>query len=280
MTISETLLRLRWAKWLSAAVSVLMVCLLATSCDEEAIDVEEVNKQTIFVYMPWSGSNNDSGLYECFLANLDSIEAAIINKGGLDKSRLVVFLSESATSSKLYEVRYDKNQGLSHKELKNYSGHDYTTVEGLTRIFNDVQGAAYALNYALIAGGHGTGWTVCVCVCACVCVCVCVVYEIYVRIICIFTPSFHDVLLVFLTSLLIFFTIEIDERLHETKRGQKIRVDKQLFFVVVAAIDEEPHAEVPQQPAQLLIAEAAECRPLVGMNHQDLRFVHSQGRYF
>lgn len=159
MTISETLLLPRWAKWLSTAVSVLMVCLLATSCDEEAIDVEEVNKQTIFVYMPWSGSNNDSGLYECFLVNLDSIEAAITRKGGLDKSRLVVFLSESATSSKLYEVTYDKHQGLSHKMLKEYSGHDYTTADGLTRLFKDVQGAAYALNYALIAGGHGTGWT-------------------------------------------------------------------------------------------------------------------------
>ena len=48
---------------------------------------------------------------------------------------------------------------MNDEMLKEYSGHDYTTTEGLTRIFNDVQGVAYALNYALIAGGHGTGWT-------------------------------------------------------------------------------------------------------------------------
>ena len=146
-------------KRLMAAVWVLLGIVLLGSCSEEGIEVDEVNKQTIFVYMPWSGSANDEGLYSCFLANLDSIEAVIKNKGGLDKSRLVVFLSESSSSSKLYEVVYDKHQGLSHKMLKEYSGHDYTTTEGLTRIFNDVQGVAYALNYALIAGGHGTGWT-------------------------------------------------------------------------------------------------------------------------
>ena len=92
-------------KRLMAAVWVLLGIVLLGSCSEEGIEVDEVNKQTIFVYMPWSGSANDEGLYSCFLANLDSIEAAIKNKGGLDKSRLVVFLSESSSSSKLYEVR-------------------------------------------------------------------------------------------------------------------------------------------------------------------------------
>ena len=152
-TLTDNMKRLMAAAW------VLLGMVLLGSCDDEVIEVDEVNKQTIFVYMPWSGSANDEGLYSCFLANLDSIEAAIKKKGGLDKSRLVVFLSESGLSSKLYEVVYDKHQGLSHKMLKEYSGHDYTTTEGLTRIFNDVQGVAYALNYALIAGGHGTGWT-------------------------------------------------------------------------------------------------------------------------
>ncbi|MFQ9809903.1 MAG: hypothetical protein ACLRYB_10325 [Segatella copri] len=45
----------------------LFICTLSlaatfTSCSDEAIDVESVNKQTIFVFYPWTGGTNTSGL--------------------------------------------------------------------------------------------------------------------------------------------------------------------------------------------------------------------------
>lgn len=127
-------------------------------CGDEAVDINSLTQQTVFVYMPWSGSSEQSGLYEIFLQNLDSIESAIIKKGGLGKTRVLVFLSQTANSSTLYEVNYE-NGSCSHKTIRNYDGHDYTTVEGLTTIFNEVKRSASALNYALIVGCHGTGWT-------------------------------------------------------------------------------------------------------------------------
>ncbi|KGF42400.1 MULTISPECIES: clostripain-related cysteine peptidase [Prevotellaceae] len=139
---------------------VILACtIILSSCNEdEPVNVEDFNKQTILVYMPWSGDSNFSGLYNFFKENLDSIESGIKAQKGLRSSRLVVFLSKSATESKLYEVRYENNV-LVHKPIKTYSGHPYTTASGIAEIINDTKSAAEALNYAMIIGCHGTGWT-------------------------------------------------------------------------------------------------------------------------
>ena len=139
---------------------VILACtMILSSCSEdEPVNVEDFNKQTILVYMPWSGDSNFSGLYNFFKENLDSIESGIKAKKGLKGSRLVVFLSKSATESELYEVRYENNV-LVHKPIKTYSGHPYTTASGIAEIINDTKSAAEALNYAMIIGCHGTGWT-------------------------------------------------------------------------------------------------------------------------
>ena len=135
-----------------------LLILLVSACDDKVIDINTVNQQTVLVYMPWSGSESKAGLYQNFLDNLDSIEVAIERKGGLGKSRLLVFISESASTSRLYEVTYE-NKDIKHKDIKQYSGHDYTTANGIAQILNDAKKAAEALNYALIVGCHGTGWT-------------------------------------------------------------------------------------------------------------------------
>ncbi len=128
------------------------------SCrDDESTGIDAYTKQTILVYMPWSGTNSNSGLYHAFLDNLDSIESAIKAKKGLADSRLVVFISRSATQSELYEVTYENAQ-CKHTPLKTYQGADYTTAAGLARIISDAKDMAPALNYAMIIGCHGTGW--------------------------------------------------------------------------------------------------------------------------
>ena len=56
---------------------VILACpIILSSCNEdEPVNVEDFNKQTILVYMPWSGDSNFSGLYNFFKENLDSIES-------------------------------------------------------------------------------------------------------------------------------------------------------------------------------------------------------------
>ena len=134
--------------------------LTLTSCGGEAEDVNSINKQTVLVYMPWSGSQKSSGLLNIFKNNLDSIEAAIIRNNGLGDSRSLVFLSETYNSSTLFEFVYDEHTNtVERKTLKTYEGHDYTTVNGIKTILEDVKSQASGLNYAMIVGCHGTGWT-------------------------------------------------------------------------------------------------------------------------
>ena len=128
------------------------------SCDDDnTVDVNDVNKQTTIVYMPWTGSNSDSGLLSAFMLNLDSIEGAIVKNKGTN-GRVLVFLSSSADSSSLYEIIYQRGQAQ-HVNIKKYAGHDYTTASGLAAILNDAKSYAPALNYAMIVSGHGSGWT-------------------------------------------------------------------------------------------------------------------------
>ena len=131
-----------------------------SSCSEEAFDVDSVNKQTILVFLPWSGGTNSSGLYEELKANVDSICAGIVAKKGLSNSRVLVFLSENATSSTLYDLQYDATEKKVNRiPLKTYTDDSYNSVEGIAALLNETKQQAEALNYALIIGGHGSGWT-------------------------------------------------------------------------------------------------------------------------
>lgn len=68
-------------------------------------------------------------------------------------------MSTSATESSLFELTYNSSTfTVEHQMLENYTGTAYTTTEGLTDIIGEVKQQAEALNYALIIGGHGTGW--------------------------------------------------------------------------------------------------------------------------
>lgn len=139
---------------------ILSALTLSVSCSDETVDVNSVNKQTILIYMPWSGSGNDSGLLTYFKANLDSIEQAIIDKKGLTGSRVLVMLSKTAAESELYEIVYDNaSKATVHRTLNTYKSNDFTTAEGITSLLNEVRQRAEALNYAMIIGCHGCGWT-------------------------------------------------------------------------------------------------------------------------
>ncbi len=137
---------------------VIFAALVFTACSNDVPErAEDINKQTILVFMPWSGSASNTGLYNIFLQNLDSIESAIKKDKGL-KGRVMVLISKSTSVSDLYEIKY-ANGVITHVPVKSYSGNSYTTAAGITEIINDVKTNAYALNYAMMVGCHGSGWT-------------------------------------------------------------------------------------------------------------------------
>lgn len=141
---------------------VLSVIILAglNSCSDEAFDVDNVNKQTILVFLPWSGSDTNTGLTSYLSNNIDSICQGIIDRKGLDNSRVMVFFSKDANSSTLYDLQYDETtRKVNRVPVKNYEGTEYNSATGIADILNEVKSEAEALNYAMIIGGHGCGWT-------------------------------------------------------------------------------------------------------------------------
>lgn len=131
-----------------------------TSCSEEAFDTDSVNKQTILVFYPWTGSKSSTGLLGYLQNNIDSIGDGIIDRKGLNNSRVLVFLSNKYNHSTLYDLQYNATtKSVDRVPLKEYEGASYASAEGIADIMNEVKTQASALNYALIVGVHGCGWT-------------------------------------------------------------------------------------------------------------------------
>ena len=131
-----------------------------TGCSEEAFDTDSVNKQTILVFYPWTGSQSYTGLLGYVQANIDSICDGIIDRKGLNNSRVLVFLSDKYNHSILYDLQYNATtKSVDRVPLKEYEGASYASAEGIADILNEVKTQASALNYALIVGAHGCGWT-------------------------------------------------------------------------------------------------------------------------
>lgn len=131
-----------------------------TSCSEEAFDTDSVNKQTILVFYPWTGSKSGTGLLGYLQNNIDSICDGIIDRKGLNNSRVLVFLSDKYNHSMLYDLQYNATtKSVDRVPLKEYEGASYASAEGIADILNEVKTQANALNYALIVGVHGCGWT-------------------------------------------------------------------------------------------------------------------------
>lgn len=131
-----------------------------TSCSEEAFDTDSVNKQTILVFYPWTGSKSNTGLLGYLQNNIDSICDGIIDRKGLNNSRVLVFLSDKYNHSMLYDLQYNATtKSVDRVPMKEYEGTSYASAEGIADIMNEVKTKASALNYALIVGVHGCGWT-------------------------------------------------------------------------------------------------------------------------
>lgn len=122
-----------------------------TSCQKEEIPSAD-NERTLFMYLPWS-----TNLTNYFYQNIDDMEDAI-SRRGLDKERVLVFLSTSSTEAELFEITVN-NGTCTRQILKEYTRPAFTTKEGLTGILNDMKSFAPAKTYSLIVAA--TAWDGC-----------------------------------------------------------------------------------------------------------------------
>lgn len=115
-----------------------------------------LTEQTLIMYMPWS-----TNLFSAFEQNLSDMKKAI-NERGLQKERVMVFLSTSPTQATLYEIT-DRHPSLGNEvyemvSIKKYESPDLITAQGMSSVFQDIKRYAPAQRYAMTIGCHGMGW--------------------------------------------------------------------------------------------------------------------------
>ncbi|MBQ1796532.1 MAG: hypothetical protein IIZ88_02015, partial [Prevotella sp.] len=77
---------------------------MMTSCHHQNDTEEErYTERTILLYFPWAGN-----LYASIQTNISEIEYAITKAGGLNGSRVMVWISKNEKEASLYEIIYSK----------------------------------------------------------------------------------------------------------------------------------------------------------------------------
>jgi len=120
---------------------------------------EEVQK-TVFMYFPYSG--NSGNLYSYFQMNIEDMEDAIVEMGGLDSVRVMVFIARTTELGYLYQVNY-KNGACVHDTIQTYTEDIFNSramnsSSWIKYIINQVNSYAPCDSMALCIGCHGLGW--------------------------------------------------------------------------------------------------------------------------
>lgn len=129
---------------------------ILTACQNED-DTKPVDPKvdnTVLMFMPWSGTDNNSGLYSEFLTNIDHIEKGIKDANGLKNTRLLIALSTSSNSITLFEIKYDTDK----KTTSRVKVDTWEWPMNLTDFLKKVNKNVTTQNFSLIVAGHGVGW--------------------------------------------------------------------------------------------------------------------------
>lgn len=125
--------------------------------DPEPDPISGPADQTVLMYMPWAGDD----LYPFLLKNMNALETAIENNGGLGKKQLMYFICFTPSRGMLINVEY-KNGRCVRDTLETMAfgtiEPSYTTTSGIVELFNKVKSNAPAKSYGLVVGCHGLGW--------------------------------------------------------------------------------------------------------------------------
>jgi hypothetical protein len=129
-----------------------------SSCSKDSDDnnwpQQETIAKTVFIYMPWTGSETSSrnSLDRFFNQNLQAITEALSTSDNSD-TRIIVFKADNARQASLFSM--DARQ---RKILRNYAKGNMTTTMEMTALLNAVAEESPSKIYAMIVGSHADGW--------------------------------------------------------------------------------------------------------------------------
>lgn len=121
---------------------------------EEGITAEIRVPKTVFVYMPWTGGQQEGtpSLLSFFQRNINDMATAMKSQGK-GSVRTVVFLADGPYSAELFELLPDGRKLIGH-----YNCGGMYTSDSLTALINTICREAPATRYAMVIGSHADGW--------------------------------------------------------------------------------------------------------------------------
>lgn len=142
---------------LFTVIAIFVSSFTACSGDDPEPDSNEkttIAKQTILMFLPYSGN-----LYSDFLINISDFEKSIVNNGGLNGNKFLIYIAKNQTTSYLIDVQYEDGK-CTQDTLGTYTfdERNYTTADGIAAQLNEVKTYAPAYKYAMCIEGHGSGW--------------------------------------------------------------------------------------------------------------------------
>ena len=132
--------------------------ILAVSCKEHNDD-DDTSKaaETVIMFFPYSS------LESSITKNIEAFKKAIVSRGGLGRSRVVVFQTISNGNARMYEIKYDNGMCTDHIietdiAITFHSNDQQQVTSDIQRILSIVKQHAEAESYSLISGCHGNAW--------------------------------------------------------------------------------------------------------------------------
>ena len=131
----------------------LTMAMALVSCSDDVpdpIDPVRTYTNTVFVYMPWTGSETSASgsLTNDFRQNLRDIESTIKQGNGNTETRTIVLFADSSARSRLFEVRDDSTEYT----ITNLSDGAMTTEVELRNLLNSVADYSHTDTYSIIVG--------------------------------------------------------------------------------------------------------------------------------
>lgn len=140
---------------LSYILTVILLCGVTVSCSHKDVSEPKIS-ETLIMFFPYSA------LESYISANIRCMEEAVVNRGGLGTTRLIVYRATSAHNGTLYEITYENGTCTQH-EISNVSAtfdskQQESNVVKLQTVFTKIIEYAPADIYSIIIGCHGNSW--------------------------------------------------------------------------------------------------------------------------
>lgn len=133
--------------------------LLLTSCHSDDSDDPSEQRNctnTVFIYMPWTGSQSSSygSLTKVIQQNIHDIQTETKNGNSDKATRTIVLFADTTVHSTLFEIKGD---GTTRK-IEEYPHGYITTTAALRTLLNKVAAYSPTATYSMLIGSHGNGW--------------------------------------------------------------------------------------------------------------------------